>query len=183
MFSRIKTGRHLKAALGLGLCAFALGSGAAAWAEPVFSAAATDACVSAAYATSPGLAGHGVLDCVGRAAAACMMTPGGDSTAGMMVCLDGELGYWDARMSAAYRERVAIAQAQDTELRNLGSVTNVIEESLHTLQSAWVSFRDAACLYEQAQWMGGTGGGPATLACHMHETARHALKLEGWWGQ
>ena len=30
---------------------------------------------------------------------------------------------------------------------------------------------------------GGTGGGPATLACHMHETARQALKLEGWWAQ
>jgi len=58
-----------------------------------------------------------------------------------------------------------------------------VEESLRTMQRAWISFRDASCLYEQAQWMGGTGGGPATQACHMHETARQALKLEGWWAQ
>jgi uncharacterized protein YecT (DUF1311 family) len=158
-------------------------SGGAAWAEPAFSPAATETCVSEAYAASPGFTGHGVLDCVGRAAGACMMTPGGDTTVGMMACLDGELGYWDSRLNAAYAERIAVAQAQDAEMRALGSAAASIEESLRAMQGAWMSFRDAACLYEQAQWMGGTGGGPATLACHMHETARHALKLEGWWAQ
>ncbi|MBK5927273.1 hypothetical protein CCR87_07970 [Rhodobaculum claviforme] len=175
--------RCITGTLGPGLLVLSLASGAVVRAEPVFSPAATDSCVSAAYASSPGLSGHGVLDCIGRAAAACMMTPDGDTTVGMMVCLDGELGYWNARLTAAFAERLADAEAQDAELRTLGSAAASIEESLRAMQQAWLSFRDASCLYEQAQWMGGTGGGPATLACHLHETARQALKLEGWWAQ
>jgi uncharacterized protein YecT (DUF1311 family) len=171
------------AALTLTILAGGLVPGAPALAEPVFTPDATEACVSEAYATSPGLSGHAVLDCVGRAAAACMMTPGGDTTVGMVECLDGELGYWDGRLNAAYAERVAIAKEQDDEMREIGSAAASIEESLRAMQRAWISFRDASCLYEQAQWMGGTGGGPATMACHMQETARQALKLEGWWGQ
>jgi uncharacterized protein YecT (DUF1311 family) len=170
-------------AFGVGMVALVLMSGGAASAEPVFSPDATEACVTEAHATAPGLSGHGVLDCVGRAAGACMMTPGGDTTLGMMACLDGELGYWDARLNAAYAARIAAAQALDDEMRGLGSAAPSVEESLRDMQRAWIPFRDAACRYEQAQWMGGTGGGPATLACHMHETARQALKLEGWWGQ
>jgi uncharacterized protein YecT (DUF1311 family) len=152
-------------------------------AEPVFAPDATKVCVSEAYSTSPGLSGHAVLNCVGRAVAACMLTPGGDTTIGMMECLDAEVSYWDARLNTAYAERMAIAKEQDTEMRELGSAATSIEESLRSMQRAWIAFRDASCLYEQAQWMGGTGGGPATAACHMHETARQALKLEGWWVQ
>lgn len=171
------------AALATTILAGSLTIGTPARADPVFTPDATDSCVSEAYRTSPGLSGHAILDCVGRAAAACMMTPGGDTTVGMVECLDGELGYWDARLNAAYAERVTIAKQQDTEMRELGSAAASLEESLRTMQRAWISFRDASCLYEQAQWMGGTGGGPATMACHMQETARHTLKLEGWWGQ
>ncbi len=169
--------------LGPGLLALTVASAAELPAEPAFSPSATDGCVSEAVANSPGLGGHGVLDCVGRAAAACMMSPGGDTTTGMMDCLEGELGYWDSRLNAAYAERIKVAQAQDAEAQTLRSVAASVEDSLRAMQRAWLPFRDASCLYEQAQWMGGTGGGPATLACHMQETARQALKLEGWWAQ
>jgi uncharacterized protein YecT (DUF1311 family) len=53
---------------------------------------------------------------------------------------------------------------------------------LKAMQRAWIAYRDAACRHEQAQWMGGTGGGPARMSCHAHETAQQALRLEGWWG-
>ena len=173
----------MKGIFGPGVLAAAVISGATAGAEPMFSPAATEACASEAYTTSPGLSGHAVLDCVGQAAGACMMTSGGDTTVGMMACLDGELAYWDSRLNAAYAGRIAVAREQDAEMREIGSAAPSIEESLRAMQRAWIPFRDASCLYEQAQWMGGTGGGPATLACHMQETARQALKLEGWWGQ
>lgn len=180
--SRTMAGMDLRAPFLAGLVIFAATSGAAL-AEPVFSPVTTETCVSEAVGASPGLSAHSVLDCVGRSAAACMMTPGGDTTIGMMECLEGELSFWDVRLNAAYTARVTAAKDQDGELRAMGSAAAAIEDSLRAMQRAWMSFRDASCLYEQAQWMGGTGGGPATLACHMQETARQALKLEGWWAQ
>lgn len=175
--------RYINGILGLGLMVLALASGAELRAEPAFSGEPTESCVAEARAKSPGLAGHGVLDCVGHAAAECMLTPGGDTTFGMMACLEAELVLWDERLNAAYAARLADAQAQDAEMRALGSAAASIEEHLRSMQRVWVTFRDASCLYEQAQWMGGTGGGPATMACHLQEIARQSLKLEGWWEQ
>lgn len=156
---------------------------ATASAEPKFTADATKTCVGKAAAASPAKDGHAVLDCVGRAAQACMNTPGGDTTIGMMSCLEGELQYWDKRLNAAYAKRLATAKSQDKELKSMRSAAASIEQNLRSMQRSWLSFRDASCLYQQSQWMGGTGGGPATMACQMHETARQTLKLEGWWAQ
>lgn len=175
--------RYIISLLGQSVLVLTFASAADLSAEPVFSSTATESCVSATAVNSPDLGGHDVLDCVGRAAAACMIKPGGDTTLGMMDCLQGELAYWDARLNAAYTKRIEVAQTQDAEMQTLGSAAASVEDSLRAMQRAWNSFSDAACLYEQAQWMGGTGGGPATLACHMHETARQALRLEGWWAQ
>lgn len=160
-----------------------IATGGVARADPVFNPQTTQMCVTEATAASPALDGHRVLDCVGRSAQACMNTRGGDTTIGMMQCLESELKYWDSRLNAAYAKRLSTAKEQDRELKSLRSAAASIEKSLRARQRAWISFRDASCLYEQAQWMGGTGSGPATLACHMHETARQALKLEGWWAQ
>ncbi len=46
------------------------------------------------------------------------------------------------------------------------------------MQRAWIGFRDAKCGYEAAQWGGGTGAGPASVTCHLHETARQMLYLQ-----
>lgn len=175
--------RPSNSTFGLGLLALTIAFSAELRAEPLFTADATESCVTNAQANAQALSGHGVLDCVGRAAAACMMTSGGDTTIGMITCLEGELNYWDARLNAAYAARLADAETLAAETHARGFPAASIEERLRTMQRAWISFRNASCLYEQAQWMGGTGGGPATMACHMHETARQALRLEGWWAQ
>jgi hypothetical protein len=44
------------------------------------------------------------------------------------------------------------------------------------MQRTWISYR----LYEQSLWLWDSGADPATMACHMQETARQTLKLEGW---
>jgi len=160
-----------------------MASAAAAQTEPRFSPGETQACVEKAAARSKRLSGHGVLDCVGRAAQACMRSPGGDTTVGMVICFQGELGYWDGRLNAAYAKRMAAAKSDDTEMASIRATTTSLVDTLLNMQRSWMSFRDAACLHEAAQWMGGTGAGPAAVACHMHETARQALKLEGWWAQ
>lgn len=174
-------GKAVGLMLALSIATFAADANATT--KPVFAPQPTEACVAELQGTSLTRSGHTILDCVGRAAQACMTTPGGDTTVGMMACLEGELRYWDSRLNAAYATRIADATAQDAEMRRIGSANTSLETSLRIMQRAWISFRDKSCLYEQAQWMGGTGGGPATMACHMHETARQALKLEGWWAQ
>jgi len=165
----------------LGLSTLSSGSGAQA--AVVFSPETSKSCVAAAAKKSPSLSGYAVLDCVGRSAQACMSRPGGDTTIGMIDCLQGERDYWDGRLNAAYAKKMAAAKKEDAEMKSIRATTASLAEALRNMQRAWISHRDAACLYEQAQWLGGTGGGPATMACHMHETARQALKLEGWWSQ
>jgi uncharacterized protein YecT (DUF1311 family) len=112
-----------------------------------------------------------------------MSSPGGDTTIGMIDCLQGELEYWDKRLNTAYAKRLAAARTADADMQRLKSSGPSIEESLRKMQRSWISYRDAACLYEQSQWQGGTGGGPATAGCQMNETARQTQKLEGWWSQ
>lgn len=148
-----------------------------------FNAGATESCVAKETSARDTKSGHAVLDCVGLAAQACMENPGGETTLGMMECLKAEWSYWDGRLNTAFAKRVADAKENDAELNRTGFSGPKIEPSLRNMQDAWIAYRDAACLYERSQWMGGTGGGPATLDCHMQETARQALKLDKWWSQ
>ena len=46
------------------------------------------------------------------------------------------------------------------------------------MQRAWIAYRDARCGYEYSLWQGGTGGGPASVACYMEVTGEQALYLE-----
>jgi uncharacterized protein YecT (DUF1311 family) len=162
-----------------------LGPAVPAWAQaPLpapFDESATASCVAQAAADDPARAGHAVLDCAGRAARACIAKPGQENTEGMVACLDAERRYWDARLNAAYVRQSAAARRQDAEMASIRATVASMETSLRAMQRAWIAYRDAACRHEQAQWMGGTGGGPATMSCHVHETARQALRLEGWW--
>lgn len=131
-------------------------------------------------AKTPSLSGFAVLDCVGRSAQTCMSRPGGDTTIGMIDCLKGEGDYWDTRLNAAYNKKLSAARKEDASMTSIRATVASLADALRNMQRSWIAYRDAACLYEQAQWMGGTGGGPAIMTCHMHETARQALKLEGW---
>lgn len=152
----------------------ALVAGTAASAqELVFSPAATEACLRAlAPDQSPEV-------CIGESAAQCMAdTPGGYSTVAMGGCLDREWQFWDARLNLAYKARRAETKAADAEMRDLGSMAPSQAETLRDMQRAWITWRDATCAYEHAQWGGGTGGGPAAISCHMTLTARQALYLE-----
>ncbi|ELU9851006.1 DUF1311 domain-containing protein [Vibrio cholerae] len=154
---------------------------ASAQSEPAFTPDATNQCLANVYQSSTSLSSHSVLDCVGLSANYCIASSGGDTTIGMMSCLQRELEFWEVRLNSAYTERMRNAINEDIDMSSyqIYSVSN----SLRLMQEAWFSYRDAACFYEQALWLGGSGSIPATMACQMHETARQALKLEGWWPQ
>ncbi|ASM72687.1 MULTISPECIES: lysozyme inhibitor LprI family protein [Roseobacteraceae] len=132
-----------------------------------FTSTITASCLS----NAPDMAGQ--MACIGTSANACMEdTPGGFSTVGMSGCLDRELQYWDAKLNENYGAARTRARADDDYLNGTPS-----ETALRDMQRAWITFRDATCDYERAQWGGGTGGGPATVGCLMRLTAMQALYL------
>ena len=53
-----------------------------------------------------------------------------------------------------------------------------LQQNLREMQRSWITYRDARCGFEFAQWDGGTGQGPALLACLMVATAEQTLVLE-----
>ncbi len=134
-----------------------------------FSMAETERCLAETAAADT---------CIGASAALCMESPGGQSTVGMGYCLEQEWLAWDARLNTAYQARMAEAKGIDAEMRDLGASVVSQATALRDMQRAWIPFRDAKCDFERSQWGGGTGGGPATLACLMTETARQTLYLE-----
>lgn len=114
--------------------------------------------------------------CIGLGAEACMRaTPGGDTTIGMSGCFDAELQWWDDMLNFTYQELMREAGAMDAEAPDYAPEQ---APALRDMQRAWITFRDAKCSYERSQWGGGTGGGPATAACLMQETAEQVLYLE-----
>ena len=113
--------------------------------------------------------------CAGRAAARCIeASPGGQTTVGMTGCTDRERAQWDDWLNTVYRRLSAVLAAQDSQAPSYAPKQ---AETLREMQRAWIAFRDAKCDHEAAQWGGGTGAGPATASCLLHETARQMLYL------
>jgi uncharacterized protein YecT (DUF1311 family) len=109
-------------------------------AAPAFDPATTAACVAEAESAAPARGRHGVLDCAGLAAQACMAAPGRDSTLGMRTCLEAELSYWQDRLDAALAARACATTGEGPE------ADARVAARLQAMQEAWAAFRDAACL-------------------------------------
>ncbi len=137
-----------------------------------FSADATEACLAGADTL------HAREACVGASADVCMETTDGQTTYGMGFCINAEYEHWDGRLNTAYQALMALETATADELKTLGSAAASPAAALRDMQRAWITWRDAACLYEYSQWGGGTGAGPASGACMMSLAGRQALALE-----
>ena len=159
-------------ALGLAAGLWALGFGPGAAQDILFEERHTVACLQEAVSEEE------IIACAGASATVCMeATPEGGSTIGMSACIGREFDWWDERLNAVYQELRAAERAEDEEMADLPGAPNQVE-ALRQMQLAWVNFRDATCAYERAQWGGGTGGGPATMACLMRMTAEQTIYLE-----
>lgn len=115
--------------------------------------------------------------CVGVAAARCMLTKGGDTTAGMSGCLAAEAAQWDKLLNQGYDRFLALLTKSDEELKAVGSAAPPTAPDLRAAQRAWIAWRDAECTMAVNQWQGGTGGGPAGQSCLMQLTGERALDL------
>lgn len=145
--------------------------------ETVFSPSTTETCLQEmSVLTDP-------QNCIGASANICMeQSEGGSSTVGMGNCFNSELQYWDARLNVAYKQVRSNAEAIDAEMAEIGSSAPSQAQALLEMQRAWIAYRDATCIYQRTLWGGGTGGGPASVACHMFRTAEQALFLESQLG-
>lgn len=153
------------------LLALALLAGPVAAQEITYSDAATAECLAGAEEFTDQRA------CIGLSSNLCMEGPGGYSTYGMGGCLDAELSFWDELLNENYRARMVQAKSADEDAALYQPELPSQAQALRDMQRVWITFRDAACDYERSQWGGGTGGGPATLACLMQMTGEQALRL------
>ncbi len=143
-----------------------------------YSPQATANCLTKAGSSNP----ERQRACVGASANTCMAaTTDGSTTYGMGYCLDQERAVWDARLNADYKAIRAKARASDDEMGRIGASAPPTATALRDMQRAWIVWRDATCDFERSQWGGGTGGGPATLACLLRLTGEQALYLEQAW--
>lgn len=124
----------------------------------------------------------GVVDrtaCIGVAADACMSDDKGQTTVGMVQCLQLERGQWDGMLNDTYGQLMTEQKARDADLVALGSAVPAARVAkLETMEKHWIAYRDAACAFDAAQWDGGSGAGPSAETCMLDLTGRQALFLE-----
>lgn len=123
-------------------------------------------------------------DCIGRASAACMQAPEGQTTIGMVMCLQSETKDWDMLLNAQYSKAMQRAEDADADLAELQSAAPPAAPVLKQAQRNWIAFRDASCTYESIRFQGGSAGGPASASCMLQLTGEQALRLRdvarGW---
>lgn len=94
----------------------------------------------------------------------CLDTPDGQTTAGTVGCIAGELKIQDAALNAAYRRLAAgMNPRQQAGLRNA--------------QRAWIAFRDADCASRQ-DWEWGSMSTVAANFCVLRRTVERTIELE-----
>ena len=115
--------------------------------------------------------------CIGQAATACMQDEGGHTTVGMVECLGRETAQWDKLLNDRYARALSAFQANDAELKTLGSAAPPAAPVLQQAQRHWIAYRDKSCEFEALRYQGGTAGGPASAGCMLDLTAGQALRL------
>ncbi len=95
---------------------------------------------------------------------ACLASPDGVSTYGMIMCMQKEDELQDARLNAAFKKVMAGLNARQ-------------KAKLLAAQRAWIAFRDAECTaYQDQDW--GTISRVNASACVLQMTAQRTMDLE-----
>ncbi|MFT4717240.1 MAG: hypothetical protein ACI861_000011 [Paracoccaceae bacterium] len=117
--------------------------------------------------------------CIGQSATACMnATSSGGTTYGMGGCLNFEAEWWDTQLNAAYGPLMKREKQDDAQNDADGFNAPKKAPALRAMQRAWITYRDTTCGYEYSQWGGGTGGGPASVACVLRMTGEQTIYLQ-----
>ena len=116
--------------------------------------------------------------CMGEMATLCMETEdGGQTTLGMTSCLSAEAGVWDGFLNAEYQATRAWAEAADTDEAVYFPEFAVRVEKLTEAQRAWITFRDAECALDYAEWGSGSMRNIAYADCLLQMTAERTIEM------
>ena len=103
------------------------------------------------------------------------------STYETSACLERALQAADRDLNAAYR---AAQAAIDRDCGTDAGCRTAWRAGLVRAQRAWIAFRDADCVELTGhEWRGGTGAGPASLACMLARTRQRAQDLAQRYGR
>ena len=122
-------------------------------------------------------AGSDARDCIGVIATQCMAAPEGQTTVGMMQCALAEAEAWDVLLNRYYRQARALARDMDAGDRADFPEFAVRAATLLDAQRAWISFRDANCTAQYAQWGAGTMRQIIGADCQLEMTALRTISL------
>lgn len=125
--------------------------------------------------------------CIGIAARACM-PPGEGDAAIAIACFDAERAQWDTRLTEtldALRGQFGPVEATpeaaetptDTPSETATEMPGDLLVALIAMQTAWESWRDAACGFDGAVYPGSPIGDTARADCMMRLTARQVFHL------
>jgi len=106
-------------------------------------------------------------DCIGRIADKCLDAPDGQSTLGMVQCLDRETKVWDEILNDEYN-------------RLLGALPKAAADSVRSAERAWLATRDADCHVAYDIFEGGTMAQPIAARCMLDHVGARALQLRDW---
>jgi uncharacterized protein YecT (DUF1311 family) len=112
-------------------------------------------------------AGRDVHSCIGHIADPCLDDPAGQSTVGMVQCMDKETKLWDTMLNEEYTRLLSI-------------ITGAAAESVRKAERAWIATRDADCQVAYDIFQGGTIAQPISARCRLDHTADRALQVRSW---
>lgn len=97
---------------------------------------------------------------------ACLDSPAGGSTQGMIDCITEERAFQDGELNKAYKASMETLNSRQ-------------QAKLKTAQRAWIGFRDAVCAAEQDEdW--GTISRLNAHMCLLRRTVERTIELQGY---
>lgn len=108
-----------------------------------------------------------VINCVGRISDPCLQLPEGQSTVGMVECIDKETKVWDGMLNREYA-------------RLLSAVNGKAAEAVRKAQRNWIALRDSDCTVPYEIFEGGTMAQPIAADCVRTHTAERAVLVRAW---
>lgn len=107
------------------------------------------------------------INCVGRISDPCLELPEGQSTVGMVGCIDKETKVWDGMLNGEYARLLAVLKGKAAE-------------DVRKAQRNWIALRDSDCSIPYEIFEGGTMAQPISADCIRSHTADRAVQLRAW---